>query len=421
MKKITLLSRFIFIFCVISIFVSGSVWHPASPLEQITIVTRMYEFDYIGWTADALLQKLHTASLGSVRHYSESQKRAILRDYFQLLNEVNHFNQTIVTILGDPNEVSAEVELSDLRRTLFEKEQSLKQKAILSESIIQDYVGRALNELGLAAIRQPFPPVLYHVTDLPQNLILSPRDVIKQEKSVSLDADLPIFDIIQLEDHVEDISEYSALVVQVGGVSTFPSMVISTTSLPYLLDTVAHEWIHHFLSLRPLGIYYSSSPQLRTMNETAASIAGQEISNFIINEFFSDLVKPSEPYSTYEVSYWDSSISDIDEFNFRQEMYQTRLRVDELLREEKIEEAEEYMEERRILLWENGYQIRKLNQAYFAFHGAYADQPFSAAGPDPVGEDVRALRARSRNLANFIHTISWMSSYDTLRNMVRTY
>ena len=55
------------------------------------------------------------------------------------------------------------------------------------------------------------------------------------------------------------------------------------------------------------------------------------------------------------------------------------------------------MEARRRIFWENGYKIRKLNQAYFAFYGAYADKPFSAAGADPVGNDVRLLRARSRN------------------------
>ena len=49
------------------------------------------------------------------------------------------------------------------------------------------------------------------------------------------------------------------------------------------------------------------------------------------------------------------------------------------------------MEQRRQLFVENGYYIRKLNQAYFAFYGAYADVPGGAAGEDPVGPAVRAL------------------------------
>ena len=44
------------------------------------------------------------------------------------------------------------------------------------------------------------------------------------------------------------------------------------------------------------------------------------------------------------------------------------------------------MEARREIFWQNGYAIRKLNQAYFAFYGAYADIPGGPAGEDPVAE-----------------------------------
>jgi hypothetical protein len=72
------------------------------------------------------------------------------------------------------------------------------------------------------------------------------------------------------------------------------------------------------------------------------------------------------------------------------------------------------MEARRQVFWENGYLLRKLNQAYFAFHGAYADQPGGAAGEDPVGPAVRALREQSASLADFINTIAWMTSFEEL-------
>jgi hypothetical protein len=58
--------------------------------------------------------------------------------------------------------------------------------------------------------------------------------------------------------------------------------------------------------------------------------------------------------------------------------------------------------------------LRKLNQAYFAFYGAYADIPGGAAGEDPVGPAVRELRAESPTLAEFIYKISRMTSYDDL-------
>lgn len=99
----------------------------------------------------------------------------------------------------------------------------------------------------------------------------------------------------------------------------------------------------------------------------------------------------------------------------------TRLVVDEMLAEGKIEEAEDFMESQRQIFWDNGYQIRKLNQAYFAFHGAYADEPFTAAGRDPVGDDVRLFRAKQPSLAEFIRKISWIYAYSQLRIATRAF
>jgi hypothetical protein len=95
-------------------------------------------------------------------------------------------------------------------------------------------------------------------------------------------------------------------------------------------------------------------------------------------------------------------------------MHTTRVRADELLAEGKIEEAEAYMEARRQVFWQNGYAIRKLNQAYFAFYGAYADIPGGPAGEDPVGPAVRELRAQSATLADFLYKIAQMDSFDEL-------
>ena len=107
-------------------------------------------------------------------------------------------------------------------------------------------------------------------------------------------------------------------------------------------------------------------------------------------------------------------------FDYRAEMHETRVIVDEMLAAGKIKEAEAYMEARRQFFWENGYRIRKLNQAYFAFYGAYADVPGGAAGAaDPVGPAVRSLRAQSDSLANFINQISLMWSFDQLQEAIK--
>ena len=78
------------------------------------------------------------------------------------------------------------------------------------------------------------------------------------------------------------------------------------------------------------------------------------------------------------------------------------------------------MEQRRIMFVENGYMIRKLNQAYFAFHGAYADMPGGAAGEDPVGPAVRLLRAEAGSLSDFLKRIAWMNSFEDLQKSVNS-
>jgi hypothetical protein len=86
-------------------------------------------------------------------------------------------------------------------------------------------------------------------------------------------------------------------------------------------------------------------------------------------------------------------------------MHKTRVETDILLTEGRVDEAEAYMESRRQIFIENGYVLRKLNQAYFAFYGAYADVPGGAAGEDPVGPAVRKFRAQSKTLKEFLDNI----------------
>jgi hypothetical protein len=114
-----------------------------------------------------------------------------------------------------------------------------------------------------------------------------------------------------------------------------------------------------------------------------------------------------------------SELDETQPFDFRAEMHETRVTADKLLAEGKIEEAEAYMEQRRQVFWQNGYLLRKLNQAYFAFHGAYADVPGGAAGEDPVGPAVRALREQSDSLEDFLNTIAWMTSFEQLQQAIK--
>jgi hypothetical protein len=92
-------------------------------------------------------------------------------------------------------------------------------------------------------------------------------------------------------------------------------------------------------------------------------------------------------------------------------MRRIRLRVDELLAEGRVFEAEAYMETERQKLAAAGYHLRRLNQAYFAFHGSYATSPASV---DPIGPWLRQLRAQSGSLKAFVDQAAQMRSLDDL-------
>jgi hypothetical protein len=270
-----------------------------------------------------------------------------------------------------------------------------------------------LDEYGLTSIGQPLPPILFHSTPLPWALIVSPRDRIEQVANISLQTDLGLEDHIRLEDEVTENLDLSTLVVPVGGVGTYPTMVAQSSSLNWLSEVIAHEWMHNYLTWHPLGLLYMENHELQTMNETTANIVGKEIGAAVIARFYPELIPPELMASTQPQT---EAVAPV--FDFQKEMHSTRVRVDELLAQGKVEEAEAYMEQQRLMFLEHGFTIRKLDQAYFAFYGSYADQPIGAAGEDPVGAAVRELRARSASLAEFVQRMSGLTSFQALQTLL---
>jgi hypothetical protein len=363
--------------------------------------------------------KLRQSSLGVANYISSEKQHEVIVDYLETVRRIHQIKAELNAIYSDPKIEDPEVYSQDLRIELEEVSQQNRLIKPHAEDILQSQISNIVADFGLTYGGQPVPPVLYHNTPLPLALIISPRDVIRQELDISLISDLSLEQQIELEDQVDAELDVSSLVVPIGGVGVYPTMVQETTSLDWLSEVVAHEWIHNFLTLRPLGMNYLTSNELRVMNETAASIAGKEIGRKVLETFYSEMLPPPPPKPSSVESEGNEPVEP-PEFDFRAEMHETRINVDEMLGEGLVEEAEAYMEERREIFWENGYQIRKLNQAYFAFYGAYADEPGGAAGAveDPVGEAVRSLRQQSPSLASFLKRIAWMWSFEQLRNAV---
>jgi len=398
-----------------ALLLSYSSLPPGDQLERVRAFSRDIEFDYISWTLDAIEIKLVQSALDVSDRLPEGDRSQVVLDYLGLVARISqaeaHLNEIYANPeIVDPQNASALVrgQLEDLhaQRALLEP---------LAESVLQSQISDTVAGLGLTLGGQPIPPVLYHSTPLPTALIVSPRDTIRQDQNISLKPDMSVDERNALEEKVDRALNVSSLVVDVGGIGMYPTMVIQTSDLNYLSEVIAHEWVHNFLTFRPLGVSFLNGPELRTMNETAASIAGVEIGRALLERYYPELLPPPPPPppTPGEIQPPPPPV-----FDFREAMRITRETADQLLAEGKIEQAEDYMEARRVFFWENGYLIRKLNQAYFAFHGAYADQPGGAAGEDPVGAAVRALRSQSLSLADFLNRISWMSSFEQLKKAV---
>ena len=397
-----------------ALLLSGStLLFSTDPGDAARRFTRPVEFDFVNWTLDAMGVKLGQSALGAPFYFAGPARHQLVVDYFHLMDTILQDENKLDLIYSDPSVKDPGAASVSLRAQLADLYTRQSQLDPLAESILQEQVSAVLADQDLTTGGQPIPPVLFHLTPLPYNLVISPRNKIQEDASISLIPTISVDQQVKLEDQVDKGSDVSSLVVPVGGIGTYPTMIERTTALDWLTETIAHEWTHNWLDSRPLGLNYDTSPEVRTMNETTADIVGGEVGYALLKRYYPEVA------AQYAMQVQADSLSTspvLTGFDFRAEMHTTRVHVDELLAAGKITQAETYMDQRRQVFWDNGYPIRKLNQAYFAFYGAYADIPGGAAGEDPVGPAVRALRAQSSSLAAFLKTIAQMSTFKQLQD-----
>jgi hypothetical protein len=394
----------------------GSVVSPGDQSERVRAFTRAIEFDYVSWTMDALGIKLGQIVLGTAGYLPENARSNTVLEALDLINQIHLVEGKLNDIYADPDITDHEAASAEVKLQLAALKDKRAKLEPLAEAILQEQVNEIATEAGLTLGGQAIPPVLYHTTPPPDGLIISPRNVIQQIQDISISPGITVDQMDELENKVDQALNVSSLVVGIGGIGLYPTMVMETTDINGLAEVVSHEWVHNYLTLRPLGISYMNSPELRTINETVASIAGKELGRALVKKYYPAYLPPENPPSPPVTD--ESQPPSPPVFNFNAEMHLTRINTDKLLAEGKIDEAETYMELRRRFFWNQGYHIRKLNQAYFAFYGAYADQPGGAAGEDPVGTAVRLLRAKSSSLEDFINRIAWMWNFEQLLKAV---
>ncbi len=402
---------------------------PGDPTYQLAYLTAGREFNFVSWELGALLGKAGQALSPLHRYLPPQSRRQIVLDYLDLVQAIHRTEDEINRLYADPQVADPEAASASLRVRLARLRAQQAREQLLVEAILEEQVATVLADEGFAFLGEIVPPVSFHFTPLPRMLVISPRDEIRQMEAVPLQAGFPVDQAAALEAQVDERLNVSSLVVPIGGLALYPAMTLESTSLPWLAETIAHEWTHHYLFLRPLGWQYESNPEARTINETAANLVGKAIGRKVLERYYPEQVPPPPPPSPPE----SPSSAEPPAFHFTLEMRKTRIHVDELLAEArrlreagddagaeaKIEEAEAYMEARRRLFVEHGYRIRKLNQAYFAFYGAYADEPLGgAAGANPVGSAVQALWKRSPSIKAFLDTVAFATSLEDLKRVL---
>jgi hypothetical protein len=311
-------------------------------------------------------------------------------------------------LFGSPTSTDADVQLL---HTYFSDRASRADLRGSAQVAIEHVVTQAYVEDGLANVEpidlgRLFPPLLVTLTPPPSVLVVSPRTELRVVDSSVLQP-MGVAAQEQLEASA-DSTGVSSLVAPIGGLATYPSMVLEQDSAQGLVASVAHEWMHQYLIFYPLGSGYWSNHETRDINETTAEMIGQEVGTQVVSSL--GLPQPPPPSGRPAVSQ--------PAFSFQTFMRETRAHTEQLLAAGQVDEAEAYMRARRDELQQHGYYIRKLNQAYFALYGSYGEN--AAASPtNPIPALLHKLRDESRSLADFVVKIRDVTTIAQLQQLAR--
>lgn len=385
--------------------------------ERLNILSAKYTFNFITWELRALSQKLGYGLLAPERFLSDEDRSLLVLSYFERIWEINKLGREIEQLYAAPAISQPKAESASLRARQTELRSQTETERPIIEAIMAEQVNQTLVSGDFGILNQILPPVNGVISPLPYLLIISPRDHIESIYQRELITGLTTEQQVALENRIEAAEpELSAYITAIGGLSAYPAMLQETTSIPRLADVLAHEWTHHYLMPRPLGWNYLGGADTRTINETTASLIGGWAGDETIRRCYRpqiDWDKPLPDTLDFKAPILPPAFifdeTEDPEFDFSAEMHKTRVETDRLLATDNITAAERYLEERQQVFVEAGYQIRRLNQAYFAFHGAYANHSErsagGASGSDPVGPTVYEIWRLSSSPREFVRKI----------------
>ena len=372
--------------------------------SAVEIAAAPYKFGLVRWEISNLPDKWFHMFIGIFPGNGKStgDRRAQLIEYFRLGEEIRAVEGEAERLSAGGIPITPNGQFTLPPQRLDDLQSRRRGMGSSVQKSLESEISSVLSSEGLSSrIGLIFPPVDLVFSDTPRLLVVSPRHTIQLQKTILLRPDMALEDMESLEDKLFQEQNLAALVDSIGGLATYPAMISDKSGLLSAAQKGAHEWLHHFWFFCPLGrSYFGQTSEMRTLNETAADLAGDEIGAMVYEAVTGDTLEPERRPPIVG--------GEEEDFNFREEMRQTRLRAEELLAEGKIERAESYMEARRLRFVENGYNIRKLNQAYFAFRGHYGSSPESIS---PIQGQLELLRANASSVGDFIRTVGGFGSY----------
>ncbi len=397
----------------LSVFLLSGSCAPAQDFESgLSSIVKPYRFSIAGWESRAIPHELNQWVFS--RDEKIDDEVHMVTEYFSSIERIKTLKSEIEAISADKRDDPASLE-AELNRV---QEQSIALEGAV-ERIIEKQVRETLAQQGIfnpvdkyIRLKVSFPPVNFKLEKPPYLLVISPRDRIESMREILLKQDISLEEMESIEAMVDKLG-VSSLVVGLGGLgATYPTFVTNEASLRSTIDAVTEEWLHQYLIFKPLGFLYlldltgvSRNYDIAAINETLASMVSKEIGSIIREKY----------YSGYENGANQNQVAESG-FDFNREMRETRRAVDKYLDEGEIERAEMFMEQKRQYLTSMGYYIRKLNQAYFAFHGAYTDSPTSIS---PIGLELKQLRSQSASLKDFLNAVAAMTSRQNLRDSIK--
>lgn len=382
---------------------AGGQHHRPGPLD---LAISPYRYSQVQWMlghlSDKWVHKL-AVSLPWTSRPGHEERAGQAREFFNSGQQLRALERPPqVSITSGPH-TGAQAQTARWETRLL-KERRLKLQPEVEEAI-ESGISAVLVQEGLAFwAGLLFPPVDAVIAGSPHVLVLSPRHRIERQLTVLLLPEITNEEKERIEDLVFQQQNLAALVEETGGVATYPSVVADSSALRDTVVAVAHEWLHQWFFFRPLGQNFWNSFDMITLNETAATLASEEIGHRAL-QHMTGQTENREPVPSVAAS--------PGAFDYNSEMRKTRLQVEELLAQGRIEDAEAYMEERRQVMVAHGYRIRKINQAFFAFHGTYATSPASIS---PIAGQLQQLREGSKSLGDFLKTVARFDSYQEFVN-----